>query len=453
MQVVRRIIDTFSFENFPYKRVFLFLFIWILSIMANYGVKRFLNLHIDTPTYFPFSIFNPSFHASGLLYAMLFIFIIYLTLRYRVYKNIITTYLVGVSLIVLGNLSLGNIDLAFINPIAGGDIQYYHNAIKIDSWQHWLSTFNNTQESLFCHARTHPPGALLIEKLFFTISKNPIWISSIFLLLSSFSIVLVYKIFIELGKDKIFANKIGLLYSVIPSVNIYSLATLDAVISMLINLVLLGVIIILESKKKERIVVWSILSAASLTLTSFLTFGSIYLWAVLGVFSLFLVYFHKNTKILILLILSIIVFLLVVFYLNQAYNYNYFVSFFTASKLENPHGFMLFSDPFNYLATRIEDVFEIAIFLSFGLIAVLSTIRYKLQHNLYIVLAFIAIGMLLLMFLAGAYRTGETARACLFIVGFILILIKDIPRSLLTPLITFAALQTILMQVLGFYFW
>ena len=51
-----------------------------------------------------------------------------------------------------------------------------------------------------------------------------------------------------------------------------------------------------------------------------------------------------------------------------------------------------------------------------------------------------------------AYKTGETARACLFIVGFVLILLKDISSSLLTSLISFAALQTILMQILGFYF-
>jgi hypothetical protein len=245
----------------------------------------------------------------------------------------------------------------------------------------------------------------------------------------------------------------ALLYAVIPSVNIYSLATLDAVIATLINIVLLGVIIILESKNKRRLVIWSFLSAASIILASFLTFGIIYMWGVLGVFSLYLFYSHGNKKILTFLSVTFVLFLFIILLLNQSYNYNYFESFFTASKLENPHGFMLPASPFEYFATRIEDIFEIAIFLSFGIIAVLSTIRYKLQNNLYITLSFIAIGMLLLMFITGAYRTGETARACLFIVGFILILLKDMPRAQLTPLITFAALQTILMQAFGYYFW
>lgn len=449
----KEILNTFSSSNFPYKNMFTFLLIWILAMGVNYTIKRFSDIEIDMPLYFPFSIFEISFQASGLPYAILFTLIVYCIIKYRLYTNILSTYILGISLIVLANMSLGNVELAFINPIAGGDIQYYHDAIKIDSWQNWLSAFNNTQESLLCHARTHPPGALLIEKLFFTISKNPLWISTIFLFLSSISIILVYKIFIELGKDKIFSNKMALLYVLIPSVNIYSLATLDAIIATLINTLLLGIIIILESKNKRRVIIWSVLSVLSIIIASLLTFGSIYMWAVLGAFSLYLFYFHGNKKILIFLSIASILFLLVVFLLNQIYNYNYFESFFTASKLENPHGFMLFASPIQYFATRIEDVFEIAIFLSFGLIAVLSTIKYKLQDNVYITLAFIAVGMLLLMFLTGAYRTGETARACLFIVGFILIFLKDIPSSKLTPLIAFAAAQTILMQILGFYFW
>lgn len=453
MKSRKEIFDTFSLLAFPYKRVFILVLIWILAIVINYSIGRVFDIDIGTPLYFPFSVFSLSFNASGLPYAILFILIIYFVIKYRLYKNIFSTYILGVSLIVLGNMSLGNIELAFMNPIAGGNIQYYHDAIKIDSWKNWLSGFNNTQESLLCHARTHPPGALLIEKLFFTISKNPIWISTIFLFLSSISIVLIYKIFIELGKDKIFSNKMALLYAVIPSVNIYSLATLDAVIATLINIVLLGVIIILESKSKQRVIVWSVLSAVSIILASFLTFGIIYMWGVLGVFSLYLFYAHGNKKILIFLSTTFVLFLFVTLLLDQSYSYNYFESFFTASRLENTHGFMLFANPFKYFATRIENIFEIAIFLSFGLVAVLSTIKYKLQNNLYITLSFIAIGMLILMFLTGAYKTGETARACLFIVGFILTLLKDIPRSQLTPLITFAALQTILMQVLGFYFW
>lgn len=453
MKLDKGVFDTFSSLNFPYKRMLIFMLIWFFTVGINYVIERVLNINTGTPLYFPFSVFSPSFNASGLPYAVLFILIIYFIIKYRLYKNILSTYILGVSLIVLGNMSLGNMELAFINPIAGGNIQYYHDAIKIDSWQNWISTFNNIQASLLCHAKTHPPGALLIEKLFFTISKNPIWISTVFLFLSSFSIVVIYKIFIELGKNKIFANKMAILYSVIPSVNIYSLATLDAVVATLINIVLLGVIIILESKNKLRVIIWSILSVVSIILVSLLTFGSIYIWGVLVVFSFYLLYVHGNKKILIFFSVASVLFLLVILLLDQIYNYNYLESFFTASRLENSHGFMLLTKPLEYFATRIEDIFEVAIFLSFGLISVLSTIKYKLQDNLYITLSFIAVGMLLLMFLTGAYKTGETARACLFIVGFILILLKDIPHSQLTPLIIFAALQTILMQVLGYYFW
>jgi len=259
--------------------------------------------------------------------------------------------------------------------------------------------------------------------------------------------------FIELGKDTLFANKMALLYAVIPSVNIYSLATIDAIIAMLVNVVVLGVIIIVDSKEKNRIIFWGVLSAMAITIASYLTFGLTFLWAVLGVYSLYLFYVHKNTKILILLMASGILMLITITVLYQAYNYNYFESFFTASRLMNPHGYMLFAEPLNYFATRIENVFEIAVFLSLGVVAVLTTIKYKSQNDLYHAFALSAIAILSLMFLAGAFHTGETGRACLFIVGFMLIFLKDISGSLLTSLITFAALQTILMQVLGDYFW
>ena len=452
IRLYKEIWDTFFPVELAYRRIYILVFVWVFLVGLNYTL---LNIYdgISTTSYFPFSVFSPSFHVSGIPYAIIFVLVLYFTIKYRFYSNIFSTYMLGSSLILLGNMSLGNVELAFVNPISGGDIQYYHDAIKIESWRNWLSSFNVNQESLICHAKTHPPGAVLIEFFLFTVSKNPLWISLVFLFLSSVSIFLIYKIFIEIGKDKLFSNKMAFLYVVIPSVNIYSLASLDAIIAMLANIIILGMIIIIDCRGSKRMVTWGVLSAVSITLVSLLTFGAIYLWAIMGAFSLYLFYFHNNKNILILFSSSLVLFLISAALLNQTYNYDYFESFLTASRLENKHGFMLFSEPLNYFVTRVEDVFEIVVFLSLGIMAFLTTIKYKLQNNLYGTLSLIAIVILLLMFLTGAYKTGETARACLFVVGFVLILLKNIPNSLLTSLISFAALQTILMQILGFYFW
>jgi hypothetical protein len=60
------------------------------------------------------------------------------------------------------------------------------------------------------------------------------------------------------------------------------------------------------------------------------------------------------------------------------------------------------------------------------------------------------------LFLTGAYRTGETARACLFIYPFLLlpILAAEYPERQRWRWI-FAAVfgQTLLMQLFGRYFW
>jgi len=440
-------------ESLPYKRIAIFILAWFILFVLNFLGLRVLQVDIGTPLLFPFSVFGLSFNASGITYAILFIFLIFLAIKYELYTKPINTYILGLSLIVLGNMSLGDIELAFYNPIAGGSIQYYHDSVKIENWKNWLSSFNNIQESLLVHARTHPPGAVLIGNLFFTISKNPIWIAIAFLLLSSLSIVLIYKIFIELGKDKVFSSKMAFLYSVIPAINIYSLATLDALIAMLVNVVLLGIIILIESKNERRVFTWGLLSSLSIVFASFLTFGILHMWAVLGMFSFYQFYFHGKKRVLIYTTVSSVLFLFFTFYLNHAYNFNYLESFFTASRLENKHGFMLTSEPLKYFATRIENVLEIAIFLSISLIAVLSSKKYDIKTDIYIVLPFLAIGVLILMFFTGAYKTGETARACMFIIGFVMILLKEMNNSQLTTLISFAAMQTLVMQLFGNFFW
>ena len=71
----------------------------------------------------------------------------------------------------------------------------------------------------------------------------------------------------------------------------------------------------------------------------------------------------------------------------------------------------------------------------------------------------VAIATLAAMLLTGAFRTGETARCCLFVYPFLFFaVVRYIGRSALTRrdetvllLVVFA--QTVCMQMFGFYFW
>jgi hypothetical protein len=50
-------------------------------------------------------------------------------------------------------------------------------------------------------------------------------------------------------------------------------------------------------------------------------------------------------------------------------------------------------------------------------------------------------------------RTGETARACLFIFPYFMLLFIDTDRKFFSYRITLAGTQTILMQLIGNFYW
>ncbi|MES2464100.1 MAG: hypothetical protein V4671_26300, partial [Armatimonadota bacterium] len=130
----------------------------------------------------------------------------------------------------------------------------------------------------------------------------------------------------------------------------------------------------------------------------------------------------------------------------------------TAARLENPNGFRLLSEPLSYLFTRLEDIAEIAVFLGPILISITSQTVKRLfqEHSLASRLYLTALGTLATLFLTGAYRTGETARACLFIFPYLLLPV--ITSRYFEPLHRcriFCAVfgQSLLMQLFGRYFW
>jgi len=436
----------------PLNKIFQLVTLWIFTAVINALLLKLWNIDTGVPLFFPISIFSLSIDSDGILFAILFLAVISFALSRRGPQNLVAIYAFGLLLLVLGNLTQGNIDAAFLNPISGGDGQYFHDAIQVGRWTDWIRSFNASQEYFVTHSRTHPPGAVLIEKLFMY-GETALSISLVFSFIASISIVLVYKMFIVVGKDRYFACRMALLYSVVPAVNIYSVASLDAVIATLFNMCLLGVLI-LSHDKKHSYSLGASLVVFGLLVSSFLTFAVLFLWAVIFVYAVIVYRSQKNIRIIYSYIAAATLFIIIIVITKIYLNYDYIESFMTASRLENEAGFMLFVSPVKYLATRIENVYEIALFLSVGTVSVLMVRdKFEFKGDMNRSLATTAIIILGMMFLTGAFKTGETARACLFIVSYILILLKDINSSLLGSLISLAALQTIIMQQMGNYFW
>ena len=426
-------------------------------------VRRFV--YFSTTPFWPISNFIPQIPNWEHLFAALAIFLIfYFFLKYlsRIKFRLIYLMIFGI-LIVLGTNALqiqgfeGNTllqskgwETGFVVPITGGSLignQYYDDALKITDAVNFVNNFERLQPSLLVHARTHPPGAILIIYLLLKILGNPALISiAIGVVSVSLSTFFLYNILsIEFEED--LSGYVTFLFILIPSIQIFYVATIDALISTF----LLGS---LYFYLRRRSLINIIGSLFFIFLASFLTFTFIFILPIMAGYELLI---RKDflRSAYIIIGMGLIYALISIFF-----NYNYVNSFMIASALENRRGFLPFSEPLTYLFTRIEGIFEIILyfgpFLSLLMVISLRT-KERIRSNL-MTITWLAIFSLLAMLATGAFRTAETARAALFIYPFLIIPVAyylqkfNVSLKERNILIYLVFAQTILMQTFGFYY-
>jgi hypothetical protein len=444
----------------PLKTMGLIIVIWILLGMSNLVLLNlFPDSLPDTPLWFPISLSsNPAVNISGLPYAILFLLLLYWTVKeQKISSGMLQAYLVSLTFIILGNLIQGNADIAFRQPLYASNNQYYHDALKITSWIDWLTTFNAHQTELFVHSKTHPPFVVLLHYLFISFLGNrPLQVGLLFVLLSSLSIVIVGLIFSELGVDDEKRNKLMILFSVIPAVNIYTAVSLDGVILTTSAICLLGLAILVRRSKFS--ITGVLFFVSGVLLTNLLTFVGIIFFAISGLVGVLEYIYKRKTQVLTTTGIAACLFVALVFGLNQFIHYDHLRAFFTASHIERAYAFRGSMAPLSFVVSRIECVGELALFFSIGCLAMLLH-KNRLQLDLLaydndiVRIALVAIAVLTGLFLIGLNHTGETARSCLFIYPFLLIFYYKSDHNLLKDLIVLAGLQTVVMQLLFWFFW
>ena len=387
----------------------------------------------DIVEVFPLSRFNgPRIVWSGVPYAVLFLALLWFSLRLRLTQT--RAWLLGLGFIALGNLAQGGLRCAFLLPVQMSQPGrlYMDAARRIDNWAEWLGSFTSLQSTFFRSLGTHPPFAVLLHGLLGT----PALVAIVFTVVASLSIPIVGRILMTIGVDRKRATLTALLFGLVPAVNIYSGVTLDGVVLTTASLCLLGLARLVYEEQ------WSWGAFATLAvgflMTNALTFGGLFLAGVMLALSV------RNREVLRALLLVMVLCVALLGALRLGFGYDHIRAFANASITENPHGFAMTGHTVHYVLTRLENVGNILLLMPLTALAVFLHRRPERIGGA-------AIAVLAAMFLAGAYRTGETARATMFIYPFLFLSFRDLEEATLRWLVAGAGIQTIIMQLLAGY--
>jgi hypothetical protein len=403
--------------------------------------------------------------AIGLLSAVL------LSLKKRQYTlpSLPLLVVIGLVLLFLTNLVQGW--SVGIEETIGSFSEIYWDLSKVLNPLAFISNYNTLQAGLSLHAQTQPPGAVLtiyfLNLLFQSPALIAIGFGVIAGVLSAFFINGIYtRLF---GKD---AAKYGVfLYLLLPAIQVYYLANIYAIVATLAA----GALYFYLHPNR---IVGLVGTAITLFLGTFISFLFVYVPLLLLLFELFTAFsstprsgaidrtrrFVASVSKLAFACLAVVLLYGLLYF---GLGFNYIEAFLYASSLENPGGFMLLASPTQYIATRSQDILDIVVF--FG--PVLSVLCYRglkrmkdassmeLGSSQAYNLVLASLVALLLLFLTGAPKKGETARICMFVLPFLLIPVlyyldgAQFTKTEKMKLLLLVFLQAVIIQLFGQWLW
>lgn len=327
---------------------------------------------------------------------------------------------------------------------------YWVEGIKVTQPWSFITHFNAIQPSLVLHASSHPPGPVLYSALIYRLTQNPVWWSVVVAILGVTTSWFIYQ-YLRSRVDKNLAYYTAGLWLLLPAVQIYLIASIDAVVVLLMFLTYFA----WSLKSRYRL----ILASISLFIVAWFTFAAVFLIPIL-IFDEWRKFRRIRES---AMVIGLAMGLWILTY--SLTGFNYWVSMRQATEVYAVGGLNLLVKPLSYLITRLEDILEIIVFLTPWLgWMIWQELRYwqpwrKQAWPKPEIVSFVASASLLGFFLLGGYATGETARNAGYIYPFLMISvayflkrIKAKPQ-ILTLLAWLVFGQTIVMQMFGDYFW
>ena len=432
------------------------------NLFLTYVNGQLLGNARGVPEFWPVSIFafrigrlRPDWAIPTLIAAVVVFALTVVYLR-RGGTSIVPIVVAGVVLVVLSNL-LHGINHGFVAPLATRE-GYYQLAPQVVDPLAFVRSYEANQLSYVVHAKTHPPGAVLtFTFLALLFGSRAVVALAIALVSLPTSAYLFYRLVGTYYRRSV-ARYTTLLFVLLPAVQIYYLASLNALVTTLV----LATIYLFTRESR-----WTTLCAfVPLLVVSFQLFLFVFVLPVLAGIA-----FFRREKIVPLagIVLGIGGFYLLV---DATLGYNYVESFLIASNQQNPGGFMLLAEPARYVFTRFEDVAELALFLTpfLCLLAVRGLgalwrdvggrrLATNTREREPLVMAGVALVGFVALLAAGVYHTGETARGAMYLSPVFFLPIAAAVDRLdatwrATGLLAAAVFgQSLVMQLIGDYLW
>lgn len=435
-------------------------------LVSNLGVRYVCSVTpFDCPQAWPISLFYPmipqGWHVGLALALSLGFYPLARLLDRRGYPLV---GVIGLALVLAaGTNLLKGVDIGYIEPMTHRNQQYYNEALKIDDPVQYIRDYEALQPTLGKHAQTHPPGAVLTLWALQKIFVRPEWISlALGWLAMSVTLFFAHRVFLRLFEEGALARYSVLLLAVIPAVQIYMIATIDAWVAALLTATLYFFLSAgaCQSQPEIRRMPYMPslhLLGASLCLfyALFINIPAVVILPILGGYELF-----RQRRVWQTATLSCgiaLAFALLYLFLD----FNIIAVFRHAEQYENPEGFALLVDPVNYGFTRLECVAEILVFFGPFLLALIYQGWSALRRDFPAAWTLLALLLvtLLIVFLIGTYRTGETARPLMFLYVYalfpVLAILRDV-RAGETERVSLLMLvfsQAVYMQLFGHYLW
>lgn len=403
---------------------------------------------VDNPPYWPISLFDPApFSAEAWLLGGLLLIGGYVAVSRLSAKTEHASWFVvtfGLSALVLTN-ALQGWDEGFVQPTARQQ-SYFAESFAVRDVASYLAGYNAQQINLGTHARTHPPGAVLLYYAARLAFRDPATVSIILggvaFAITIVSVLAIARRFVSERS----ALLTGLVFALVPAVQTYFIASLEAIACASMTA---AIACFLTPRPAVR---W-LAAAALLVVSLLLTFGSLFVLAVLFLYELFAEHSVRRS----LLLFGVVA--LVLFLLEGTCGFDWYDSLRVASALENPDGFSLLVNRGSYFFTRLEGVSEVLLFASPLVVAALPLLPRGAEFGGLRALCWAGVGSWLAMLLAGAFKTGETARSCLFVYPLLVLPVAALDearrfsdeRRALLAFVPFV--QAVLMQLGGRYYW